>query len=134
MTDAKPQTSIRFVPTRVDGLDGVDEVTAYPDRLALQCGKELGEHSWLYLVEKWPWWVPAASFGRWLYRRGWRSGGLMVGERDILAVPLPMVTFFTQPPLTIWMPDERDVPYPQTVFRMISEVLLSGGFATIDMT
>jgi hypothetical protein len=41
--------------------------------------------------------------------------------------------FFTQPSLTVYMPDEPpETSYGQTLFRRVHDVLAQGGFATFD--
>jgi hypothetical protein len=112
------QESLRFVPSRVEGLPEVTEVAVFPDRLeACSAGRQVTVR--FDAIAEWP---RPAWLWRLLARLGWRPRWLPVGERD-----------FCPTPLTLYMPDERGVPYPETVFRRLQDVLRKGGFSTWDL-
>jgi hypothetical protein len=126
------ETSLRFVPSAVEGLPDVSEVALFPDRLELlSAGKPVvirlldiarwHRHGWLYR--------PLARLG--LGVRGYPS----VADRDWFHPPAGrFFRFFTAPPVTVFMPDEPpEASYGQTLFRRVQDVLAAGGFGTHDL-
>ena len=121
----------RFVPSKVQGLPAVTEVAVFPDRLEL-----LSAGKWIAIpfldIARWRRWG-------WLYRplarMGWVRGYPAVGDQDWFHPPSGrFFRFFTDPPLTVYMPDEpRDTTYGQTLFRRVQEVMGQGGFSTFDL-
>ena len=76
----------------------------------------------------------------WLYRPLARLGwGVRsrpsVADRDWFHPPSGrFFRFFTEPPVTVYMPDEPpDTSYGQTMFRRVQDVLAAGGFGTFDL-
>ena len=130
MKQNESQEFLRFLPSRVEGLADVTEVVVFPDRLeACSAGRQVTIR--FGAIAAWP---RPAWLWRLLARLGWRPRWLPVGERDWFhAPPDRFIRFFSSPPLTLYMPDERGVPYPQTVFRRLQDVLLQGGFSTWDL-
>ncbi|MBI5514285.1 MAG: hypothetical protein HY909_10980 [Deltaproteobacteria bacterium] len=122
--------SLRFVPSRVEGLAGVTEVTARPDRLELVSEGRLVTVL-LASIADWPW---PRRLRRLLARAGLRPRWLPVGDRDWFHEPQDrFIRFFTTPPLTVYMPDERGVAYEHTCFRRLQDVIARGGFTTNDL-
>jgi hypothetical protein len=122
--------SLRFVPSRVEGLPAVDEVAVFPDRLEL-----LSAGKWVVIrladIAEWP---RPPRVRRLLARLGWRPEWLTVADRDWFhAPPDRFFRFFTTPPLVVYMPDEAGVGYGETVFRRLQEVIGRGGFNTFDL-
>ena len=123
---------LQFTPSAVEGLPAVTEVFICPDRLEL-----LSEGEWVVVrfleIARW-------HRGGWLYRplarlgfevRGWPS----VADRDWFHPPAErFFRFYTEPPVTVFMPDEPlETDYGRTMFRLVQEVLASGGFGTFDL-
>jgi hypothetical protein len=124
------EDSLRFVPSRVEGLPGVTEVAVFPNRLEL-----LSEGRWVVIrladIAAWP-------RPRWLRRRlawtGWRPAWLPVADRDWFHPSADrFFRFYTTPPVTVYMPDETGVGYGETVFRRLQNVIGRGGFSTFDL-
>jgi hypothetical protein len=125
------EESLRFVPSAVDGLSAVTEVAVFSDRLEL-----LSEGKWVVVhfldIARW-------YRRKWLYaplaRLGWVRGWPSVGDRDWFHPPAGrFFRFFTEPPLTVYMPDEpADTSYGQTLFRRIQDVMAAGGYRTCDL-
>jgi hypothetical protein len=127
-----PESSLRFVPSAVEGLPAVSEAVLYSDRLELLSASRpvvirfldiarWYRHGWFYR--------PLARLG--LGVRGWPS----VADRDWFHPPLGrFFRFYTSPPVTVFMPDEpRETPYAETMFRRVQEVMAQGGFSTFDL-
>jgi hypothetical protein len=124
--------SLRFVPSTVEGLEGVTEAAVFPDRLELLSGD-----TWVAIR-----FLDIAQWYRrgWLYRplsrlgfkvRGWPS----VADRDWFHPPAGrFFRFYTAPPILVFMPDEPlETSYGQTMFRRVQDVLAAGGFGTFDL-
>ena len=128
---ASPETSLRFSPSKVEGLPCVTEVAVFPGRIEL-----LTAGSWSVIR-----FVDIAQWHRlgWLYRPlahlGWICGFPSVADRDWFHPPSGrFFRFYTQPPVTVYMPDESDeLSYGQTLFVRIQSVIQSGGFSTSDL-
>lgn len=126
------ERELRFIPSAVEGLPAVTEVTVFPDRVELLSAGEWVAVRFIDIAE-WP------RFG-WLYRSLARLGGRvrgrpMVADRDWFHPPSGrFFRFFTKPRITIFMPDEpRDLGYGGTMFRRFQAVLSLGGFGTFDL-
>jgi hypothetical protein len=122
---------LRFVPSRVEGLTDVTEVTVYPDRLEVISA---GRHVSIQFADIAAWPRPAFLWRR-LARVGWRPRWLPVGERDWFHPPSErFFRFYTKPRLVVYMPDEpAETDYGSTLFRRVQDVLLEGGFNTWDL-
>ncbi len=127
-----PPTSLRFVPSEVEGLPFVTEAVLFPDRLEL-----LSEGKWAVIrfldIARWYRWEwvyrPSARLG---FRvRGWP----LVADRDWFHPPEGrFFRLYTTPQITVYTPDEPpDTSYGQTIFRRFQDVLLEGGFGTYDL-
>ena len=118
--------SLSFVPSWVEGIDGVSKVTVFLDRLEITAN---GERRIVHFDEIAEWPRP-----RWLWktvsRCGWRPGWLPIGERDWFHPPAQrFFRFFTTPRLTIYLPDDHE-DYECSLFRRVQDVLFKGGYNT----
>ena len=126
-----PDASLRFVPSRIEGADSVDEVAVFPDRL------ELVRRSGTSVVgfadiARWP--SPRAVW-KLAFACGLKPRSMQVADRDWFHRPPDrFFRFYTDPPLVIFMPnDELPGPYAETWFVRIREMIHSGGFHTFDL-
>jgi hypothetical protein len=122
--------SLRFVPSRVEGLPAVTEIAVFPDRLEV-----LSAGQWVVFhfadIARWP---RPKSLRRYLCRIGWRPSWLPVGERDWFHWPAErFFRFYTTPPLVICMPVDEPQDYGKSYFSRLQEVIRSGGFHTGDL-
>jgi hypothetical protein len=125
-----PEGSLRFVPSRVEGLPDVTEVAVHPDRLELFSAAHRVVIR-LWDIAEWP---RPPWLWRLLARLGWWPRWLPVGERDWFhAPPQRFIRFFTKPPVVVYMPNEVGVTYLNTVFRRAQDIMRQGGFATWDL-
>jgi hypothetical protein len=127
------ETGLRFVPSAVEGLPSVTVVVIFPDRIEFFSDGHCVVIRYLDIA-RWHGW------GGWFYRRlgrlGWRVRGWpSIGDRDWFHPPSGrFFRFFTEPPITVYMPDEsRSIEYGQTMFRRLQNVLAAGGFCTYDL-
>ena len=123
-------TSLRFVPSRVQGLPDVSEVCLFHDRLEARSAGEWVVFRFMDMAS----WPQPAWFWRLLHRAGWRSAGPPVGERDwFQSPPDRYFSFYSEPPLVVFMPvDERD-DYDRSTFMQIFHIMAGGGFHTNDL-
>lgn len=128
---ASPEASLRFSPSKVEGLPSVTDVAVFPDRIELLAA---GIRRVIHFVDIAQWY----RFG-WLYRPvarlGWICGFPSVADRDWFHPPSGrFFRFYTQPPVTVYMPDESsELGYGQTLFVRVQSVIQSGGFNTFDL-
>ncbi|MEM6506335.1 MAG: hypothetical protein AAF711_12915 [Planctomycetota bacterium] len=123
--------SVTFTPSRVEGMSGVESVTVYPDRLTIQSHQ--GESSILFSEIALR---PSPGFlSRLVTRLRLKPRWLPVADRDWFHSPPDMFfRFYTKPALTIYMPvDEVKEPYSSSHFVQIQEIMLQGGFHSIDL-
>src|SRR5262245_49551794 len=125
------ETCLRFVPSRVDGILDVVEAAVYPDRLELRCADRRVVYRFDEIAE----WRRPTRLWRLFARMGVRPTLLpAVGERDWFHPPRERYfRFFTNPRITLYMPDEPRVAYSQTLFRRVQDCLRQGGFDTWDL-
>jgi hypothetical protein len=120
-----------FVPSGVEGLANVSEVTIYPDRLELIVSGGCSV-------------IPFAKIARWpkpkwlwqlLSHTGFWHQLLPVADRDWFHPPADRYfRFYTDPPLKICMPvDEIADEYVSTYFVHTRLIVNSGGFQTNDL-
>ena len=128
---SNPEPSLRFTPSRVEGLPDVSEVVVRPDRIELRSAGE-----WVSVrfadIARWP---RPAPLRRLLARLGWRPRWLPVGDRDWFHPPRDrFFIFYTRPSIKVFLADEdQDVGYWESLFRRVQEVIESGGFHTYDL-
>jgi hypothetical protein len=121
---------LRFVPSRVEGLRDVAEVAIFPDRLVLwSVGKWVA-----FRFTDMTLWPRPAWLWRLLSRFGWRPRPLCVGERDWFHPPRDrFFAFFTTPRIVVYLTDEPETGYGNTLFFRVQEVMRAGGFSTFDL-
>ena len=130
MNPLLPDSMLRFVPARADGLPDVSEAAVYPDRLELVSAGKRVSFPFRELA-RWP-------RPRWLWRLLSRIGcwprWLPIGERDWFHPPGErFIRFYTNPPITICMPEDPHSVYHLTLFRRVQDVIALGGYGTIDL-
>ena len=128
---SKAEPSLRFTPSRVEGLPDVSEVVVRPDRIELRSGGE-----WIMIrfadIARWP---RPAWLWRLAARHGRRSRWLPVADRDWFHPPRDrFFIFYTRPSIKVFLADEdRGIGYGETLFRRAQEVIQSGGYDTCDL-
>ncbi len=124
-----PPSSVTFVPSRVDGVGGVTDATVFPDRVELTTSSgakvyRFGTfgHSQAPVVVSWIWrFLPSQPPPK------------LVADRDWFHKPADrFFRFYTEPPITIFMPVDDTKDYLNTRFFKIQQVIRSGGFETFD--
>jgi hypothetical protein len=127
-----PEISMRFVPSPVEGLPVVTAATLFTDRLEL-----LTEGKWVIIrFLDIACWYRCGWFFRPLARLGFGvCGRPSVADRDWFHPPPGrFFRFYTEPPITIYMPDEpRETSYGETMFRRVQDEMAEGGFGTVDL-
>ena len=123
------EATVRFRPSRAEGLPDVREVVVCPDRLEVN-----SRGRWIVF--------PFVTIGRPRERAvvcflkrlaGVRPSPRLVGERDWCYPPQDrFFTWYTDPPLTTFMPEDESKGYASSLFPRIHAVLDSGGFWTFD--
>ena len=123
--------SLRFVPSRVEGLPEVTEGRGLPQPIRIALGGELAGVSVRRDRSLASSRLPVRQFAL----LGWQPRWLPVGQRDWFHPPSErFFRFYTRPCIVIFMPDEAiDTAYGSTLFRRIQDVMLEGGFSTYDM-
>ena len=129
---AANEPTLRFVPSAVEGLDGVSEVAVYPTRLEFWTGAKSVVIRFIDIARwyRYPWFYRTlARLGLGIH--GWPA----VADRDWFHPPeMRSFRFYTQPPITVHMTDEpRETTYGKTMFCRMREVMAAGGFATNDL-
>ena len=131
MGSSNPEPSLRFTPSRVEGLPDVSEVVVRPDRIELRCAGE-----WVIVkfadTARWP---RPAWLWRLAARHGQRPRWLPVGDRDWFHPPRDQFfLFYTRPLIKVLLADEdRGIGYGETLFRRVQEVIESGEFNIYDL-
>ena len=122
---------LQFVPSRVEGLPEVTEVTVHPDRLEVISA---GTRRTFHFVEitRWPWPSP---FWRYLFRHGWRPRWLPVGGQEWFHPPSErFFRFYTTPRIVVFMADEpQSTSYGDTLFFRVQLAMREGGFHSWDL-
>src|SRR5262245_38729099 len=123
-------TQIQFIPSRVEGLEGVTAATVFTDRIELASGSGIVTHRFADIAR----WPKPRFFWKALDRLGLRPR-LLVADRDWFHQPADMFfEFYTSPPLKVFMPrEERKDNYQSSFFVRIQNVLRQGGFQTFDL-
>jgi hypothetical protein len=120
----KFEPSVRFVPSRVEGVSGVSEVAIFPNRLEVR-----GEHRWVT--------VPFADFAiggekRGLFNPNPRRGRVARIYFSKERYADSHVRFLTDPPITIYMPANGPTHFPDSAFWRLQQVICSGGYQVQD--
>jgi hypothetical protein len=117
-TAARPDDTVRFRPSRVEGVDDVSEVCVSPDILELAT----------------PYKRIRLSFRAMALGREIASGRAPVGESHFSndSYPDSRFVFYTTPPIAIYMPLDGPTAYPHSHFWRVQEMLRRGGFKVYD--
>ncbi len=120
---------LSFVPSRVDGLDDVSIVTIHPDRIVF----DLDGSQRVFMFRDFGRSVGSA-FDRIMdflrFRHAWR----IVGERDWFHAPADrFFRFYTDPHITVYMPDDDVREYGPSVFCRVQQIWRSGRVDTFDL-
>jgi hypothetical protein len=131
MATTTNQQHLRFIPSRVEGLAAVSEAIVFPDRLDLLAnGKSVVIR--FAQIARWPRfgviWGPLA-------RLGIVRGFACVADRDWFHMPADrFFRFFTEPAITVFMPHEpASLGYANSTFCKVNTMIMSGGYATMDL-
>lgn len=125
------EVEVRFVPSKVEGLDGVvREVIVRRDAIELLTDSGPVRYafaSFAWREEPWLNMVLKRAVGMCPYPRN-------VGERDWCREPHDrFIRFFTKPPMTVYMPVDEGDGWGGTTFGRIVELMGRGGFSTWDL-
>ena len=125
---ASKENVFRFVPVRVEGIDGVEEFAVWPDRIELRIGGD-----WR------PFFFGEMDRQRIEMRRWWRrmfpflEGGC-IGERDFCREPGEQYfRWFSDPEITVFTPSDQGDDYGETHFCKIHRVMHQGPYYTCDL-
>jgi hypothetical protein len=122
--------SLRFVPSRVEGLPEVSEVRLFPDRIEARSAGKWLTFRFIEMVR----WPQPVWFWRLLRRATGRPVGLPVGDRDWFhSPPDRYFSLYTDPRLVLFMPTDEPDEYGRGTFAQIQYVLSAGGFSTLDL-
>jgi hypothetical protein len=121
---------LRFAPSRVEGLENVEEVVCHPDRLeVLAAGTSITIR--FADIARWP---NPRWLSRAVHRLGWKRPWLPVADRDWFHPPRDrFFRFYTKPPIVVYMPVDDPYPRDESTFGHLQEVLAAGGFSTFDL-
>jgi hypothetical protein len=130
VTTRNATTALSFVPTRVEGLPEVAEVTVRPDRLELVSDGRVVT----VVFDEIALWPRPRWLSKALARIGLRPHRLPVGERDWFHQPGErFICFYSSPRIVLFLPDDPADESPETYFRRVQDVLAEGGFDTFDL-
>jgi hypothetical protein len=122
--------SMRFTPSRVDGLPDVSEVVVLPDRVELQ-SRDTRHVLRFHDIARWP--APRLLW-RFLFFMGWRRAFIPVADRDWCRTPRDRYfSFYSQPRIVVYMPDDESDGYGDSVFYQMRSVMESAGFRSFDL-
>jgi hypothetical protein len=125
VTPAAAQHAVRFAPSKVEGLPDVDEVAVFPDRLEVRSAGAWQVFPFKDMPEGPS--APPVLFG---------LGGARPRVADLLYVREPYsdsyFRFYTDPPLTVYMPADGPALSPHSVFWRVQQVLKRGGYYADD--
>ena len=119
------QSSVQWMPSKVEGALGISGATVFPDRIELRSESGTIVHRFAEIAQ-WPFprfvWRALAGFGM-------RPRWLPVGDRDWFHSPENrFFRFYTHPPVTVYCePEPEDMAYSDTLFFRIQDVMRSGG-------
>jgi hypothetical protein len=124
------QKTITITPSRVEGVEGVERVSLFPDRLELIGGG--GRRTILFRDIAKPqeprWWSTIKKlFGR----VPWPQ---LVADRDWFHKPRDrFFVFYTDPKIKIYMPVDEVEDHSESCFSRMQDVIRTGGYATFDL-
>ena len=122
--------SLRFMPSRSEGLPDVREVAVYPDRLEVNMEGRWASYPFAAIAR--PQEPPVCSFlKRIIGKRPWPR---MVADRDWFHPPKDrFFVWYSDPPLETYLPNDEAEDYGASCFLRIKQVVQSGGFSTFDL-
>jgi hypothetical protein len=124
------QQSLRFVPSKVEGLPDVTEIIVHSDRLDFLTTDRTVVIRFFDIAQ----WPRPKGLWRFLFRIGRRPSWLPVGDRDWFHPPHErFFRFYTQPSITVYMPGDEVKDYQESYFWRVQQVMWRGGFSTCDM-
>lgn len=126
----EPESKITFTPSRVDWIMEVHSVTVRPIGLELETAdgkKEIRFNKIGRLQE--------SRFMRILKQLGgFRPTAMLVADRDWFHPPQErFFRFYTDRPLTMYMPASDSLDYLESVFFRAQVVIRRGGYETFDL-
>ena len=124
------EENVRFIPNYTVGWPDVSEIVIHPDRVEFKTSG-VWKISTFEDLAQWP-------RPRWLWnllrRFGKRPAFLPVAERDwFQAEGEKYFTFYTEPPLTIYLPAEEGMGYRQSLFGRVKVLIQRGGYDSWDL-
>jgi len=126
----EPPFKITFTPSRVDWTSDISLVTVWPNRLTVETVD--GEQEFLFeQIGK----IQESGIMRFMRRLGGaKQFGLLVADRDWFHPPQDRYfRFYTDPPMTVYMPADDAADYEESVFFRVQAVIRCGGFETYDV-
>lgn len=120
--------SVRFVPSRVEGLPGVTCVVVHSDRIELE-----SEGAWRSFAFS-AMGCPTSLLGRLLRPLGVRVGCYVIGARDCFHEPRDQFfRFDASPPFTVFLEDAAEGRERELFARIRDCINLSGRYVTDDL-
>ena len=128
--DKNDSHCIRFKPSCVEGVDDVQEVAVFPDRLEFVTPNGAIRHCFEDMAVS-----QQSVLGRFLSRVcGAKPRPALVADRDWCREPKDrFFIFYTQPPIRVCMPMDERPGFGDSYHRRITELIMSGGYDTFDM-
>lgn len=126
----EPPFKIAFTPSRVDWNTEVSSVTVWPFRLDVETADGTQEFPFEVIGK-----IQESGFIRFMKGLfGEKQRGMLVADRDWFHSPQDrFFRFYTDPPMTVYMPLEEAVEYEESVFFRVQAVIRSGGYETYDV-
>ena len=126
----EPPDSLRFMPSRAEGLPDVQEVVVHPDRIEVETEGRWVTFAFADIAR--PQEFRAISLlKRMVGKPPWPH---LVADRDWFHPPKDrFFLWYADPPLTTYMPEDETLDYDTSYFARIKRMVESGGFATYDL-
>ena len=119
---------ITFIPHRVDGLDNVERVTIFADRIVFDLGESFHTLDFRRIGQ------PVESpWIRTMNRMKRRPNIYFIGEREFNLPSDRFIRFFGEPSITLYMPSDEPLKYLESNFFRVQQIWRSGHFDTIDL-
>jgi len=127
---SRNDNTVRFCPSHVEGLEGVGEVAIHVDRLEVNVDGQWRSFRFADIGRR-----QESALASYLRRLcGGKALPRLVGERDWCRPPRErFFRWYTDPPLTMFMPEDEGEAYSSGYFPLIHAVLQTGAFSTIDL-
>ncbi|QDU73585.1 hypothetical protein Pan97_05610 [Bremerella volcania] len=126
----EPAFKITFTPSRVDGMTEVSSVTVWPNKLEVETADGTQEFRFEEIGK-----IQESEIMRFMRRLGGaKPFGMLVADRDWFHPPKDRYfRFYTDPPMTVYMPTNDSEDYEESVFFRVQAVIRCGGYETYDM-